>query len=47
MYTWVRNILLHLVYNMCDKCKKIKSRVRYKKGKYCTWYCAKKSEKKA
>ena len=26
----------------CDKCKKIKAVVKYKDGKYCTWYCAKK-----
>ena len=26
----------------CDKCKKIKAVVKYKNGKYCTWYCAKK-----
>ena len=26
----------------CDKCKKIKAIVKYKDGKYCTWYCAKK-----
>ena len=32
---------------MCDKCKTIKSRIKYKNKKYCTWYCAKKSENKA
>tara|TARA_B110000196_G_scaffold317373_1_gene330413 strand:+ start:2313 stop:2417 length:105 start_codon:yes stop_codon:yes gene_type:complete len=27
---------------MCDKCKTVKARVKYKGGNYCTWYCAKK-----
>lgn len=31
---------------MCDKCKKVKAVIKYKGGKYCTWYCGKKSEKK-
>ena len=30
---------------MCDKCKKHKSTIEYKGGKYCTWYCAKKGDK--
>jgi len=30
----------------CDKCKKIKAVVKYKNGKYCTWYCEKKKIKK-
>ena len=28
--------------NVKDKCKKLKAVVKYKNGKYCTWYCAKK-----
>jgi hypothetical protein len=30
----------------CVECKKIKAVVNYNGGHYCTWYCAKKSEKK-
>jgi len=30
----------------CVKCKKIKAVVNHNGGHYCTWYCAKKSEKK-
>ncbi len=26
----------------CNKCKKVKAVIKYKDGKYCTWYCAKK-----
>jgi len=28
--------------NMCSKCGKIPAKVKYKKKRYCTWYCAKK-----
>ena len=27
----------------CDNCKKHKAVIEYKGGKYCTWYCGKKS----
>ena len=27
----------------CNKCKKVKAVVNYKNKKYCTWYCAKKT----